>query len=343
MIGPPVVLLSINRTHSISSAARKPPHVLCLHRFLKHSSSIGCPSSTIYDVVAFLSVIISGGEEKLVSVTKIKQRWRTSANNKLIGDGEALCQLFARSRLIVLERVRRSSKANFLHAIAQCCSIRIDIFDDTDVCLTLHDAIKRIEHDTTLQLLRAKLFSSITTFYQCQQCGDSSAPLSSRHEGVCLYESMLDDALTLAVPFLTEKTSLKSNCASCNKKSEHLILSTFTQVHDRFPDFLMYHLVRPTLAELSKLRVHLLDNDKSVSHVYEAASVLLVDEYMDNIVVIKLSELDWPVIYCTNPYESPSTLSSEQINDLYTTSRDVVVFFKHVSEAFLILTLEIVL
>ncbi|CAF3542908.1 unnamed protein product, partial [Rotaria socialis] len=112
---PPVIILKVNDIKNSTNLSSKPPPAVCFYPFLD-DSYIGCASSSVYDIVAFLSVV-SDVNNKLVLATKIKQRWKISGMNTLIGNGEKLAKLFANSRLIILERIR-TSNTNFLYAIA---------------------------------------------------------------------------------------------------------------------------------------------------------------------------------------------------------------------------------
>ncbi|CAF3946132.1 unnamed protein product, partial [Rotaria sp. Silwood1] len=96
-----VIILRIDYNNISSTVLRKPPNAICLQSFLE-KTNIGCPSSTVYDVIAFIS-IMPNLDNKLVLATKIKQCWRINSMTKLIGNGEKLCKLFANSRLIILE------------------------------------------------------------------------------------------------------------------------------------------------------------------------------------------------------------------------------------------------
>jgi len=76
---------------------RKPPSVLSLAQFSSWLA-IGCPSSCVYDLTCFNSIIRSGASDVMVRATKIKKSWSTSINKKLLGEGEQLRRLFAHCR-----------------------------------------------------------------------------------------------------------------------------------------------------------------------------------------------------------------------------------------------------
>ncbi|CAF4799720.1 unnamed protein product, partial [Rotaria magnacalcarata] len=143
-VSPPVIILKINDIKNSTNLSYKPPPAACFYPLLD-DSFIGCASSSVYDIVAFLSVV-SDVNNKLVLATKIKQ-----------------------SRLIILERIR-TSNTNFLYAIAKFCSIIID-FDENNYgsCKTLHHAVQIIANSEKFNNLRQILTSNLTTSYQCQK------------------------------------------------------------------------------------------------------------------------------------------------------------------------------
>jgi hypothetical protein len=114
VLGPSVIILKINDMKTSTASSSKPPTAVSFYPFLD-KSSIGCSSSTVFDIVGFLSVV-PDVQNKLVLATRIKQRWKISSMNKLLGNGEKIGKLFVNSRIIILERVR-TSNTNFIHAI----------------------------------------------------------------------------------------------------------------------------------------------------------------------------------------------------------------------------------
>ncbi|CAF3628835.1 unnamed protein product [Rotaria sordida] len=53
---PPIIILKINDTKNSTNLLSKPPHTVCFYPFMD-DSCIGCSSSSVFDIVAFLSVI----------------------------------------------------------------------------------------------------------------------------------------------------------------------------------------------------------------------------------------------------------------------------------------------
>ncbi|CAF1594039.1 unnamed protein product [Rotaria magnacalcarata] len=182
VLGPAVIILKVNDIKNSTTLSSKPPPAVCFYPLLD-DSYIGCASSSVYDIVAFLSAV-SDVNNKLILATKIKQRWKISCMNTLIDNDEKLAKLFANSRLIILERIR-TSNINFLYAIAKCCSIIID-FDENNYgfCKTLHHAVQIIENNEKFNNLHQILTSNLTTSYQCQKFYCSSNSLSSTSKSI---------------------------------------------------------------------------------------------------------------------------------------------------------------
>jgi hypothetical protein len=287
-------------------------------------SNIGCSSSNIYDIVAFVS-IGPDTNHKLVLATKIKQRWRISSMTKLIGNGEKLRKLFIHSRLIILERVRTCS-CSFIHAIAQCCAIStIEIEEhDIKICKTLRDAVKIIESEPIFHNLLYLLSSNFTTFYQCQKCRCSPNSLSTTHKCIPIYEPHTEHLPIYAVPLIWQDT-IDLHCSVCNEITENVILPINNQIHHEYPLMLMYHLSCTTLLAIKDLRVELTDYITG-KHVYQSSSILLIDEY-DTISVIKLPQL---LVYNSSPYRTPINLNNDTIKELFHTAQTTIVFLEHV-------------
>ena len=93
---PPILIVNVH--DSIKNVKFcKPVDIISLGQF-SHWLAIGGPSSSVYDLICFNSIIRSGANDAMVRVTKTKQHWSTSINKKLIGQGEQLKRLYASSR-----------------------------------------------------------------------------------------------------------------------------------------------------------------------------------------------------------------------------------------------------
>ncbi|CAF3941496.1 unnamed protein product [Rotaria magnacalcarata] len=322
---PPVIILRIDYNNVSSTVLRKPPNAIFFQSFLE-KTNIGCSSPTIYDVVAFIS-IMPNTDNKLVLGTKIKQRWRINSMTKLIGNGEKLCKLFANSRLIILERTR-TCNSNFIYAIAQCCSFTISNIEHNDFCTcnTLNDAIKIIESEAKLNYLYSMLSSHFTTYYQCQQCRCSPSSLSTTNNGVSIYEQNMEPKFICGSP-LTSLDRLDLSCSVCNKKTEDVLLPVHSQIHHQCPPICMYYSQRTILHGVQNLRIELASHDSQSICAYQAISVLLIDEY-NGISVVKLDRVS---IYCTNPYQTVTTSSVDKINEAFHTAQKTIIFLKKIT------------
>lgn len=292
---------------------------------------IGCPTSTVYDIVGFLSVTQGVVNQKLVLATKVRKRWLISSTQKMIGEGEELCQLFSRSQIIILECVRTSS-TNFLLAVAECCSTSIAINDqniDTNY-KTLRDAIKKIEETPSLQCLKDTLSSDITNYYQCPKCNVPVNSLMSTYDRICIYAQITDESIITALPFIRDTDSCKLQCSNCKQSMDDWILTTYEQTHQRCPFTLMFHSRRIRRDQVTNLRIKLIDNHTQLPRTYHIVSLLLVDEY-SSISLIKVDGSNTLKAYCRSPYITPSLLSDIEIDDLFTTARSNILFCQSVS------------
>ena len=93
---PPVLIINVNDGRK-NVKFRQPPGVISLAQF-SNWLSISCPSSSVYDLICFNSILRTGDHDTMVQVTKIKKSWSSSVNKRLIGGGEQLRRLFANSR-----------------------------------------------------------------------------------------------------------------------------------------------------------------------------------------------------------------------------------------------------
>jgi hypothetical protein len=91
-------VLIVNVTDSRPNfRCRKPPGVISVSEF-SNWLAIGTPSSTLYDLITFNSVLHKGDKDTMVRVTKTKKNWTSSAHKKIIGNGEQLRRLYGSSR-----------------------------------------------------------------------------------------------------------------------------------------------------------------------------------------------------------------------------------------------------
>ena len=93
---PAVLIVTVNGWKK-NVKHRKPPGILSLIQ-LSRWLAIGCPSSAVYDLICFNSVIRSSENEVMVRATKIKKSWSTNVHKRLLGEGEQLRRIFAHGR-----------------------------------------------------------------------------------------------------------------------------------------------------------------------------------------------------------------------------------------------------
>jgi hypothetical protein len=93
---PSTLIIYINES-SKNVKYRKPPDFISLNPF-SDWRALGFPSSAIYTLVSFNSIIRSGANDLMVRVARIKKSWSTSVNKRLIGEGDVLKRLYGHSR-----------------------------------------------------------------------------------------------------------------------------------------------------------------------------------------------------------------------------------------------------
>lgn len=93
---PSVLIINVNDVRK-NVEFRQPPGAISLAQFANWLS-ISCPSSSVYNLICFNSILRAGDQETMVQATRIKKSWSTNINRRLIGAGEQLRRLFANSR-----------------------------------------------------------------------------------------------------------------------------------------------------------------------------------------------------------------------------------------------------
>ncbi|CAF1518427.1 unnamed protein product [Adineta ricciae] len=231
-------------------------------------------------------------------------------------------KLLAASRIVILERIR-TCISNFLYAVAQCCSITVNVNDRTiRPFKTLRDAIEIIEHDEQFTELHHLLLSSRVTYYACNKCRFSSNLLLSTSEDICIYEQDSDSSEIYGTPLLTSSDEILQ-CSNCNEKSKNLILPVFKQIHLKCPPILMCRLSNATLNTLTNFHVKLPDYLQN-RYMYTSISAILIDGY-NALSVVKLKDNS---TFTSTPYAKPASISKSETNDIFHTARIVIVFLK---------------
>jgi hypothetical protein len=94
---PDTLLLKINRSEKTSARLQKAPNAISLEHF-NESVNIGNPGISVFDLTCFVAIYQHANDSKLVRVTKVKNKWISSVNSKLIGEGEMFRNLYGNSR-----------------------------------------------------------------------------------------------------------------------------------------------------------------------------------------------------------------------------------------------------
>jgi hypothetical protein len=94
---PDTLFFTINSSRIPSARSQKAPQVMNLEQF-NEPINIGSPATSVFDLTCFISMYKFNTHQELVRVTKIKTKWLSSINQKLIGEGEQFRNLFANSR-----------------------------------------------------------------------------------------------------------------------------------------------------------------------------------------------------------------------------------------------------
>ena len=329
VLGPSVIIVTANVIGTTSFVSRKPPRTLSLATVMNTSSMV-CPSSGIFDMVGFLSVTLISVDDKLVLVARIEQRWRRSSSGKPLGDGEQRCQMFARSRIITLERLNKSN-VNFVHAIKQCCSIgNINLEEITYDFTTLREAIEHIENNSNLEHVRQAISSIFTNYYLCPGCQRRSNSLASLIDSVSIYQQPANDSVLTAIPFVWSASASQMECPKYTKRIGDVMLILFRQTHQRCPMILMLQAQKTSRQQIMDLRFNLINDSTKVNYTYKFVSVLLVDQY-NSISLIKFSMPDNWMVYCEAPHSVSASLSDTEIDGLCVTAQAAILFLERVS------------
>lgn len=93
---PSIFIIHINES-SKTVKYRKPSDFISLNPF-SDWRVLGFPSSAIYTLVSFNSIVRSGANDLIVRVARIKKSWSTSMNKRMTGEGDMLKRLYGHSR-----------------------------------------------------------------------------------------------------------------------------------------------------------------------------------------------------------------------------------------------------
>ncbi|CAF3514356.1 unnamed protein product [Rotaria sp. Silwood1] len=146
---PQVLLLHLNDSKQVTRPQR-PPSMLSLGQFSSWNA-IGFPSSSLYHLTCFTSVVKSGNYDTMVRTTKIKKNWRTSLHNKTIGT-------------LVFERMCISNRYNLVHAVIHATGLKCSsLVNDIPQSISVQDALKFIQTHPLLCDLKNALTADVKT------------------------------------------------------------------------------------------------------------------------------------------------------------------------------------
>ncbi|CAF3205771.1 unnamed protein product [Rotaria sp. Silwood2] len=251
---PPILLLNITDSKK-TIKYRKPPTMLSLSQFGSWIA-IGCPSSSIYHLVCFNSIIKSGEDETMVRITKVKKSWQTNIHKRPLGEGDHLQRLYANSRkyqqlieslsdysfqlnfqsgnnifcicfacinnsfsvgIVVFERILGSKTFNLVYAIAQCTLEKPScLIDGIPQCTSIQEAISTIERHPLLNQLNSALMSDIKTRFSCSSCYEASDSLEEQSCQIFLFKSTISNQL-VAYPIIFKNNDVNADQKYCTK------------------------------------------------------------------------------------------------------------------------------
>ena len=241
--------------------------------------------------------------------------------------------------LLVLERVRRQSNANFVNAIIQCITSVVHVSTTTyqnDICDSLCHAINMIETKNELQMLFQHFIADITNYYTCDQCQQTSQSLSSRKKQIYLFMKSSKNTFRTACAITAYGNQLEpsSKCAACQKTSFDQILNIESQVFHKCPEFIISLLDEDIQKEnLFDYAVQMNDEKKN-EHRYHTESLIFISKYSNSITVVRRESNIQYLAFHENPYSNGQLIDEPNLTDLYYTSSNVLIFLRKASVSF---------
>ncbi|CAF1463632.1 unnamed protein product, partial [Rotaria sp. Silwood1] len=233
---------------------RRPPAVISVSEF-SHWIAIGAPSSTLYDLITFNSVLGVGDKNVMIRVTKTKKNWTTSVNKKIIGNGEQLRLLYGSSRILIFERIFHQTKFNMVYAMARCSSDASSLeFPDVSISLTLQEACQIIETNPDLNELKETLISDISTYFYCPLCRQTPNSLVSSHHQIFIFKLTVNNQLVAHRVISKDNDDLtddERSCENCKYSIKNIDLPVYKQIFHKCPIVLLV----PTAAPPSSMKI----------------------------------------------------------------------------------------
>ncbi|CAF4803751.1 unnamed protein product [Rotaria sp. Silwood1] len=261
---------------------RRPPAVISVSEF-SHWIAIGAPSSTLYDLITFNSVLGVGDKNVMIRVTKTKKNWTTSVNKKIIGNGEQLRRLYGSSRILIFERIFHQTKFNMVYAIARCSSDASSLeFPDVSISLTLQEACQIIETNSDLNELKETLISDISTYFYCPLCRQTPNSLVSSHHQIFIFKLTVNNQLVAHRVISKDNDDLtddERSCENCKYSIKNIDLPVYKQIFHKCPIVLLKFVNRDVPPEnVFQSQIKLIDSSGQLI-TYKATAILIISRY----------------------------------------------------------------
>ncbi|CAF3777950.1 unnamed protein product [Rotaria sordida] len=326
---PSVLIVHINES-PIDIKYRKPPDFVSLNSFADWRA-LGFPSSAMYNLVCFNSIIRSGGNDLMVRVTKVKKSWSTSINKRVIGNSDLLKRLFAHSRILVFERVNNKTKFNLFQAIFKCTlDTNFTSFNNIQSSRTIQEVFSIIETNPQFHELNDKLNASIKFYFRCNFCGDTPDNLSSSDNQIFLFKQNMNNQL-VGYPVVSNNMNQNNTnwiCNNCNNSTNNLEMDIHKQVFLKSPSCIIT-CIDPKV-ENNPLDNHICLRDMDdKEYNYGATALLCFSAYSDNVGLVKKKSNKY-VQLIGDAFSEETLLTFSNLSDIFDTSSSILIFHHQV-------------
>ncbi|CAF4999893.1 unnamed protein product, partial [Rotaria sp. Silwood1] len=322
---PSVLIVHINES-PIDIKYRKPPDFVSLNPFADWRA-LGFPSSAMYNLVCFNSIMRSAGNDLMVRVTKIKKSWSTSINKRVIGNGDLLKRLFAHSRILVFERINNKTKFNLFQAIFKCTmDANFTSFNNIQSCRTIQEVCSIIETNPQFHELNDKLNANIKSYFRCIFCGDTPDNLSSSDNQIFLFKQNMNNQL-VGYPVLSNNMNQNNTnwiCNNCNNSTNNLEMDIHKQVFLKCPSCLITCI--NSKVENNPLDNHICLRDMDdKKYNYGATALLCISAYSDNVALVKKKSNKY-IQFIGDTFSEETSLTFNNLLDIFDSSSSILLF-----------------
>ncbi|CAF1368369.1 unnamed protein product, partial [Rotaria sordida] len=328
---PLVLIIHINES-PIDIQYRKPHDFVSLNPFADWRV-LGFPSSAMYNLVCFNSIIRSDGNDLMLRVTKIKKSWSTSINKRVIGNGDLLKRLFANSRILVFERIDNKTKFNLFQAIIKC-TVNTNFTSSNNIqsCRTIQEICSIIETNPQFHELNNKLNANIKSYFRCSFCGDTPDNLSSSDNQIFIFKQNMNNQL-VGYPVLSNNMNQNNTswiCNSCNNSTNNLEMDIHKQVFLKCPSCLIT-CINPKV-ENNPLDNHICLRDMDdKEYNYGATALLCFSAYSDNVGLVKKKSNKY-VQLIGDAFSEETLLTFSNLSDIFDTSSSILIFHPQINQ-----------